>query len=325
MIIISHQERILHIADEIVVIAGGRADRSRAPAEEILPKLAGGAARCAAAAVLTKEGGVDDEQASTEELLGAGRRTGSGKPRGRLQHPRGRRLRRRGSPPSTSRSRPKTGQARPRHPHPARARRARRCHIPACVTHGGVDDLVYNDFYVGEGADVTDRGRLRRPRCRRASRPGTTASTASSWTRAPTCSTWKSTWAPARGGGIRSIDPVTGDLPGGGREPWRWTPRRSAAWTPPVRKTKAVLRQGREARHPREAADRRASSRRRRDFVVELNGEDSSVNLVIPLGGAGQLPPGVPLQDRGQRAAARATPSATPSSWATARWTPRRS
>ncbi len=27
--------------------------------------------------------------------------------------------------------------------------------IPACVTHGGVDDLVYNDFYIGEGADVT--------------------------------------------------------------------------------------------------------------------------------------------------------------------------
>ena len=27
--------------------------------------------------------------------------------------------------------------------------------IPACVTHGDVDDLVYNDFYVGEYADVT--------------------------------------------------------------------------------------------------------------------------------------------------------------------------
>ena len=26
--------------------------------------------------------------------------------------------------------------------------------IPACVTHGGVDDLVYNDFYIGEDADV---------------------------------------------------------------------------------------------------------------------------------------------------------------------------
>ena len=27
-------------------------------------------------------------------------------------------------------------------------------YIPACVTHGNIDDLVYNDFYVGEGADV---------------------------------------------------------------------------------------------------------------------------------------------------------------------------
>ncbi len=27
-------------------------------------------------------------------------------------------------------------------------------YIPACVTKGGVDDLVYNDFYVGENADI---------------------------------------------------------------------------------------------------------------------------------------------------------------------------
>ena len=27
-------------------------------------------------------------------------------------------------------------------------------YIPACVTHGGVNDLVYNDFYVEDGADV---------------------------------------------------------------------------------------------------------------------------------------------------------------------------
>ena len=27
--------------------------------------------------------------------------------------------------------------------------------IPACVTHGGVDDLVYNDFYIGSDCDVT--------------------------------------------------------------------------------------------------------------------------------------------------------------------------
>lgn len=28
-------------------------------------------------------------------------------------------------------------------------------YIPACVTRGGLDDLVYNDFYIGDGADVT--------------------------------------------------------------------------------------------------------------------------------------------------------------------------
>ncbi|MGI6109784.1 MAG: SufB/SufD family protein [Eubacteriaceae bacterium] len=28
-------------------------------------------------------------------------------------------------------------------------------YIPACVTHSDVDDLVYNDFYIGKGADVT--------------------------------------------------------------------------------------------------------------------------------------------------------------------------
>ena len=27
--------------------------------------------------------------------------------------------------------------------------------VPACITVGDIDDLVYNDFYVGEGADVT--------------------------------------------------------------------------------------------------------------------------------------------------------------------------
>lgn len=27
-------------------------------------------------------------------------------------------------------------------------------YIPACVTKGGIDDLVYNDFFIGEGADI---------------------------------------------------------------------------------------------------------------------------------------------------------------------------
>ena len=29
-------------------------------------------------------------------------------------------------------------------------------HIPVIITETGVDDLVYNDFYIGEGADVTE-------------------------------------------------------------------------------------------------------------------------------------------------------------------------
>jgi len=28
-------------------------------------------------------------------------------------------------------------------------------YVPACVTAGGIDDLVYNDFFIGDGADVT--------------------------------------------------------------------------------------------------------------------------------------------------------------------------
>ena len=34
------------------------------------------------------------------------------------------------------------------------AQKGEKVYIPACVTHSGVDDLVYNDFYIGEGADV---------------------------------------------------------------------------------------------------------------------------------------------------------------------------
>ena len=28
-------------------------------------------------------------------------------------------------------------------------------YIPACITHSNVSDLVYNDFFIGENADVT--------------------------------------------------------------------------------------------------------------------------------------------------------------------------
>lgn len=50
LVIISHQERILSIADEIVVVADGKV-RTAGPREEILPRLLKGefTARCPAA------------------------------------------------------------------------------------------------------------------------------------------------------------------------------------------------------------------------------------------------------------------------------------
>ena len=45
LLIISHQERILQIADEIVIISGGQL-QEKGPAGDILPKLMEGSASC---------------------------------------------------------------------------------------------------------------------------------------------------------------------------------------------------------------------------------------------------------------------------------------
>ena len=47
ILIISHQERILNIADKIVVIAGGNIDRIGTPAE-VMPHLLNAATACSA-------------------------------------------------------------------------------------------------------------------------------------------------------------------------------------------------------------------------------------------------------------------------------------
>ena len=39
--------------------------------------------------------------------------------------------------------------------HIAPGTKGEKVYIPACVTHSNIDDLVYNYFYVGEGADLT--------------------------------------------------------------------------------------------------------------------------------------------------------------------------
>lgn len=56
IVIISHQERILKIADEIVVLANG-AIKAQGPGEEILPTILGTEAAVDACAALTTEGG----------------------------------------------------------------------------------------------------------------------------------------------------------------------------------------------------------------------------------------------------------------------------
>ena len=55
ILIISHQERILQIADEIVVLAGGRVTK-QGPRDQILPELLGTANAASACAMLKGEG-----------------------------------------------------------------------------------------------------------------------------------------------------------------------------------------------------------------------------------------------------------------------------
>lgn len=150
-------------------------------------------------------------------------------------------------------------------------------YIPACVTHGNVDDLVYNDFYVGAGADVTI---------------------------VAGCGVHTDTEETARhngvhrfflekgahvvykekhigtgtGTGIRQIDPVTAAVLGensvlemetvqlGGVDRTR-------------RKTSAVLAEkARLTIHESILTDRRETART--DFEVSMNGEDSTVDLI---------------------------------------------
>ena len=58
-------------------------------------------------------------------------------------------------------------------------------HIPVVLTESGLKDMVYNDFYVGEGADVTAETRI----------PSTMVFTHFTWVKMPRLNTLKSTTA----------------------------------------------------------------------------------------------------------------------------------
>ena len=67
------------------------------------------------------------------------------------------------------------------------------CHIPVIITKSGVEETVYNDFYIGE-ASTTAATRS----------PATTASTPSMWAKTPMSTTRKSTTLRGTAGARRS-------------------------------------------------------------------------------------------------------------------------
>lgn len=81
--------------------------------------------------------------------------------------------------------------------------------IPACVTHGDVDDLDFNnDFFVGDGSRRDHCRMLRCAHRRTENPPATTESTGFFWDGTLTSCIWKSI-SVRRRRGKRSIDPVT--------------------------------------------------------------------------------------------------------------------
>lgn len=64
-------------------------------------------------------------------------------------------------------------------------------HIPVVVDESGLQDLVYNEFYIGEGADV-DIVAAAASTTTAGISPSTTGSTPSMWGKTPGCGMWKS-------------------------------------------------------------------------------------------------------------------------------------
>ncbi len=152
-----------------------------------------------------------------------------------------------------------------------------RVSIPACVTHGNVDDVVYNDFYIGEGADVLIIAG---------------------------CGVHVSTGEPARhngihrfflekdahvlyeekhvgkgnGTGIRSIDPVT-EITLGENAELEMDSLQLGGVDRTLRQTSAVVGKGAHL-IIRERILTDGDQEAKTDFVVEMQGEDSSVNLI---------------------------------------------
>ena len=130
ILIISHQERILNIADEIVVIADGSIT-SQGPKDEILPKLLG-TASAVDACERFYQGGMQKEGAYNIRANGAsaGRNTTANIDIVSKTDVSGIDIR-----------------IKPGTKHES-------VHIPVVLSESGIKETVYNDFYIGEDSDI---------------------------------------------------------------------------------------------------------------------------------------------------------------------------
>lgn len=152
-----------------------------------------------------------------------------------------------------------------------------RLSIPACVTHGDIDDLVYNDFYVGEGADVliiagcgvhVSTGEPARHNGIHRFFIGKNAHVIYRENHVGT----------GRGKGIKTIDPVTDVILEDGAE-FEMDSLQLGGVDRTVRNTSATV--GKDAKLIiRERILTDGEQQAITDFEVEMNGENSSVNLI---------------------------------------------
>ena len=149
--------------------------------------------------------------------------------------------------------------------------------IPACVTRVGVDDLTYNDFYVGEGADVTIIAGcgVHTQNGEPARHSGIHRFFLEKGARVEYVEKHVGTGA---GSGIRSIDPVTEAFLEENAQ-LRMETTQIGGVDKSVRKTRATLAAGAKL-FIRERILTEGDQEARTEFEVQMNGEGSGTDLI---------------------------------------------
>lgn len=154
ILIISHQERILNIADEIVVIADGQIS-AQGSKDEILPKLLGTASAVDACSMFYKGENkmsafpkIDEIQLRLLEEVADLHEV----PEGAYNIRANGKLADRVNSANIEIVSKEDGTGIDIHIKPGTKKES--VHIPVVLSQSGLSDLVYNDFYVGDDADV---------------------------------------------------------------------------------------------------------------------------------------------------------------------------